>query len=317
MLIWVLFIILIGIFLALDLGVFNKGSHEISYREATRWTIVWATLGLLFSFVILMIYTYRLGPGAYGKSAWVATMEYLTGYVIELTLSVDNIFVIALIFKSFRIPRKYQHRVLFWGILGALIFRGLMIVFGVYLISNFSWTSYVFGAFLILTALKMAFSDDEEKFEPKDSFVYRSIRKILPVSGQVYGESFFIRKKGIVIATPLFLALVLIEFTDILFALDSIPAILGITQDPFLVFTSNIFAILGLRSMYFFIANMLDSFHYLKHSLTVILVYVGVKLVLENHYHLGIGLSLSVIFLSLIAGVLFSVKHRKRHQTHN
>lgn len=315
--IWFLFISLIGVLLALDLGVFNKGSHEISYKEATRWTILWTSVGLLFSFVILIIYKYQVGPGASGNAPWQACMEYLTGYVIELTLSVDNIFVIALIFKSFRIPKKNQHRVLFWGILGALVFRGLMIVFGVYLISKFSWTSYVFGIFLILTALKMAFSKEEDKFDPRNSFIYRSIRKILPVSSHLNGENFFIKKRNIVIATPLFLALVLIEFTDILFALDSIPAILGITRDPFLVFTSNIFAILGLRSMYFFIANMLDSFHYLKHSLTVILIYVGVKLILENHFHLNIGISLSVIFFSLLVGILLSLKYKESHGIHD
>ena len=236
-----------------------------------------------------------LGEMAKTSLPLTASIEYLTGYIIELTLSIDNIFVIAMIFKSFKIPKKYQHRVLFWGIVGALLFRGLMIFFGVVLIEQFKWTTYVFGAFLIFTAIRMAFSNDEEEFDPKQSWVYRTIRRVMPVTGRIDGQKFIIKKRGLIIGTPLLLALILIEFTDILFALDSIPAILAITTDPFIVFTSNIFAILGLRSMYFFVANMLDSFHYLKYSLTVILIYVGIKLVLANHYHLPLSLSLGVI----------------------
>ena len=314
MIVWVLFLFMITVFLALDLGVFNREAHEISYKEATKWTIAWSTLGVLFSGMIYLIYSNQwIEISAHTKSPLEAAIQYLTGYIIELTLSIDNIFVIAIIFKSFRIPLKYQHRVLFWGILGALIFRGLMIVFGVLLIQQFSWTTYVFGGFLIFTAIKMAVTDEESEFDPKKSMIYKLVRKMIPVTGRIDGQKFIIRKRGMAIATPLFLALVLIEFTDVLFALDSIPAILGITTDPFLVFSSNIFAILGLRSMYFFIANMLDSFHYLKHSLTVILIYVGVKLILSNHYHLSIGLSLGVILVSITAGILLSIKYKKDH----
>lgn len=314
MIVWVLFLCMITVFLALDLGVFNKDAHEISYKEATKWTIAWSTLGVLFSGVIYLIYANQLmAISEHTRTPIEAAVQYLTGYIIELTLSIDNIFVIAIIFRSFRIPLKYQHRVLFWGILGALLFRGIMIVFGVLLIEQFTWTTYVFGAFLIFTAIKMAMSDEESEFDPKKSFIYNAVRKLIPVTGRIDGQKFLFRKKGMLIATPLLLALILIEFTDILFALDSIPAILGITTDPFLVFTSNIFAILGLRSMYFFVANMLDSFHYLKHSLTVILIYVGIKLILANHYHLSIGLSLSVIIVSITAGVLLSIKYKKEH----
>lgn len=314
MIVWVLFLCMITVFLALDLGVFNREAHEISYKEATKWTIAWSTLGVLFSGMIFLIYSNQwIEISAHTKSPMEAAIQYLTGYIIELTLSIDNIFVIAIIFKSFRIPLKYQHRVLFWGILGALIFRGLMIVFGVLLIQQFSWTTYVFGGFLIFTAIKMAVTDEESEFDPKKSMIYKLVRKMIPVTGRIDGQKFIIRKSGMAIATPLFLALVLIEFTDVLFALDSIPAILGITTDPFLVFSSNIFAILGLRSMYFFIANMLDSFHYLKHSLTVILIYVGIKLILSNHYHLSIGLSLGVILVSITAGILLSIKYKKDH----
>jgi tellurite resistance protein TerC len=314
MLVWSLFFVMIGAFLALDLGVFNRGAHVISYKSATRWTMVWVTMAVLFSGMIYLIY----------QNGWIeshssivtplqASIEYITGYIIELTLSIDNIFVIAMIFKSFKIPLKYQHRVLFWGIIGALVFRGLMIVFGVVLIETFSWTTYIFGGFLIITALKMAFSDDEQEFDPKKSWIYRTIRKIVPVTGRIDNERFMIKKRGLNIATPLLLALILIEFTDILFALDSIPAILSITRDPFIVFTSNIFAILGLRSMYFFVANMLDSFHYLKYSLVVILIYVGIKLILSNHIHLSLTLSLSVIIVSILLGIFFSRRYVQTH----
>jgi tellurite resistance protein TerC len=315
MIVWVSFFILIAIFLAVDLGIFNREAHEITYKEATKWTIGWSTLGILFSGVIYLIYQngWMHAPSE-STTPTQSAVEYLTGYIIELTLSIDNIFVIAMIFKSFKIPKKYQHRVLFWGIVGALVFRGLMIGFGVILIEKFTWTTYIFGAFLIYTAIKMAFSDDDHEFDPKKSFVYKGVRKLMPVTARLDDQKFFIRRSGLVIATPLFLALILVEFTDILFALDSIPAILGITTDPFIVFTSNIFAILGLRSMYFFVANMLDSFHYLKYSLTVILTYVGVKLILANHFHLSIGLSLGIIVVSVLVGILFSIKYKKEHE---
>lgn len=314
MLVWICFLALIGIFLAIDLGVFNKDAHEITYKEATKWTIGWTMLGILFSAVIYVIYNNAwMIPPKGTVTPTQSAIEYLTGYIIELTLSIDNIFVIAMIFKSFKIPKMYQHRVLFWGIIGALIFRGLMIVFGVVLIQKFTWTTYIFGAFLIYTAIKMVFTDDEHVYDPKKSIVYRVVRKLMPVTATLDGQRFFIKKRGLIIATPLFLALVLVEFTDVLFALDSIPAILGITTDPFIVFTSNIFAVLGLRSMYFFVANMLDSFHYLKYSLTVILTYVGLKLILAHHVHLSIGLSLGVITVSVLAGIFFSLRYKIEH----
>lgn len=318
MVVWILFFCMIAVFLAVDLGIFNKNAHEISYKEATKWTIVWSTIGILFSGVIYLIYANQwIEISLHTRSPFEASVQYLTGYIIELTLSVDNIFVIAIIFKSFRIPLKYQHRVLFWGILGALVFRGIMIFFGVILIEKFEWTTYLFGAFLIFTAIKMAGSNEENEFDPKNSWINKVVRKIIPVTSRIDNEKFLIRRNGLIIATPLLLALILIEFTDILFALDSIPAILGITTDPFLVFTSNIFAILGLRSMYFFVANMLDSFHYLKYSLTVILIYVGIKLMLANHYHLSIGLSLGIILISIVAGILFSLKYKREHPINN
>lgn len=313
MIVWIAFLLLIGIFLAVDLGIFNKNPHEITYKEATKWTILWTTLGLLFSLVIYWLYNNEMMTSPDGATPWQSATEYLTGYIIELSLSIDNIFVIATIFRTYKIPKLYQHRVLFWGIVGALIARGFMIFFGVVIINQFFWATYVFGAFLIFTALKMAFSGSDEEFNPTDNKIYRSIRKILPVTSIISGEKFFIRKQGILLATPLFIVLIIIEMTDVLFALDSIPAILGITQDPFIVFTSNIFAILGLRSMYFFLANLLDVFHYLKYSLIVILVYVGIKLILAHHYKLSIGLSLGVIGASILGGIIISLIMNKRN----
>lgn len=307
MIVWIAFLLLIGVFMAIDLGIFNKNAHEITYKEATQWTIVWSTLGLSFAAVIYWLYKegYMLSPN--GDTPWQAASEYLTGYIIELSLSVDNIFVIATIFRTYSIPKIYQHRVLFWGILGALVSRGFMIFFGVVIINQFFWATYLFGAFLIFTALKMAFSGDDEEFDPQNNKIFKSIRKILPVTSILHGDKFVIKRQGILMATPLLIVLIIIEMTDIIFALDSIPAILGITTDPFLVFTSNIFAILGLRSMYFFIANLLDVFHYLKYSLIVILTYVGIKLILAHHYHLSIGLSLSIIGLSILGGIIMSL----------
>lgn len=311
MIIWIAFLLLICIFLAVDLGVFNKNPHEITTKEATKWTILWASVGISFTGVIYWLYLkgYMLSPN--GDTPWQAATEYLTGYIIELSLSVDNIFVIATIFRTYGIPKLYQHRVLFWGILGALIARGFMIFFGVVIINQFFWATYVFGAFLMFTALKMAFSGDDEEFDPQNNKVYKSIRKILPVTSTIHGDKFIIKRQGVIMATPLLIVLIIIEITDIIFALDSIPAILGITTDPFIVFTSNIFAILGLRSMYFFIANMLDVFHYLKYSLIVILMYVGVKLILAHHYKLSIGLSLSIIGLSILGGIVASLVMKK------
>lgn len=312
--VWIFFISFIIVCLALDLGVFNKNAHAISYKEAARWTIVWTVLAFIFSFVIYYIYRGGLVNNPTGLTGSEASMQYITGYLIELSLSVDNIFVIAIIFKSFKIPQKYQHRVLFWGILGAIIFRGLMIGFGVLLIEKFTWIMYVFGAFLLYTAYKMFAERNEDHshdFQPKNSFIYRQLRKIMPITSHMNGEHFFIKKQGLRIATPLLLALVIIEFTDVLFALDSIPAILSITTDPFLVFSSNIFAILGLRSMYFFMANMLESFHHLKYSLIAILTFVGIKLILANHLHIPTYFSLLVIGISLGAGIWASLQSRK------
>jgi tellurite resistance protein TerC len=241
----------------------------------------------------------------------VATLKFITGYLIELSLSIDNIFIIAVIFASFKIPQKYQHRVLFWGIIGAIAFRGLMIFFGVILINKFSWMTYIFGAFLLFTAVKMLLKGEEEEFNPKKSFVYRNLRKILPITTHIEGEHFFVKRKHITAATPLFVALIVIEVMDMLFALDSVPAILAITSDPFLVFSSNIFAILGLRSMYFFLANMLEKFSYLEYSLIAILTFVGIKMLLVHYYKFPEWVSLGFIALSLFVGIIISINKNK------
>ncbi|HEX9152869.1 MAG TPA: TerC/Alx family metal homeostasis membrane protein, partial [Flavobacterium sp.] len=243
-----------------------------------------------------------------------AAIKFITGYLIELSLSVDNIFVIAIIFSAFRIPQKYQHRVLFWGILGAIVFRGLMIYFGVLLINKFSWTTYLFGVFLVYTAMRMLFTSEDEKFEPKKSFVYKSLKKVMPISNHMDKEHFFVKRRHIRAATPLFVALVVIEVMDVVFALDSVPAILAITNDPFLVFSSNIFAILGLRSMYFFLSNMLEKFAHLEYSLIAILTFVGLKMLLHDFIEIPEWVSLSFIAVSLVTGIIVSIKMGKEEE---
>jgi tellurite resistance protein TerC len=311
MIVWISFLAAILLFLALDLGVFNKTPHLISTKEASKWTAIWVTLSFLFSGIIYWLYSndYISNPDRLKPVA--ASLKYITGYLIELSLSVDNIFVIAIIFSAFRIPQKYQHRVLFWGILGAIIFRGLMIYFGVLLIHKFSWTTYVFGIFLIFTAAKMLFTKEDEKFEPKKSFVYKILRKIIPVTSHIDGEHFFIKRRHITAATPLFVALIVIEVMDVIFALDSVPAILAITSDPFLVFSSNIFAILGLRSMYFFLANMLEKFAHLEYSLIAILSFVGFKMLSHDFVEIPEWFSLAFIALSLSIGIIVSLQLSK------
>lgn len=317
MIVWIIFLAAILLFLALDLGVFNKTPHIISTKEASKWTAIWVTLSFLFSGVIYWLYAnnYISNPDELKPAD--ASLKYITGYLIELSLSVDNIFVIAIIFSSFKIPQKYQHRVLFWGIMGAIIFRGLMIYFGVLLIHKFTWTTYIFGLFLIFTAAKMLFPKEEEKFEPKKSFVYRTLRKIMPVTSHIDGEHFFIKRRHITAATPLFVALIVIEVMDVIFALDSVPAILAITSDPFLVFSSNIFAILGLRSMYFFLANMLAKFSYLEYSLITILSFVGFKMLSHDFVEIPEWFSLTFIALSLLIGIVVSLKLNKEVDLEN
>ena len=304
--VWIVFIACILVFLALDLGVFNKENHVIKTKEASIWTAIWVTIALSFSGVIYWLFSNGIVDNPTGLSPNMAVLKYITGYLIELSLSVDNVFVIAVIFASFKIPPIYQHRVLFWGILGAIVFRAMMIFFGVALITRFEWIIYIFGVFLLYTAFKML-KGEEEEFNPKKSFVFRQIKKVYPITGSIQGDAFFVKRMGIKAATPLFVALIVIELTDILFALDSIPAILAITADPFIVFSSNILAIMGLRSMYFLISRMLEKFRYINYSLVIILAFVGLKMLFTHLIELPEWVSLVVISLALLGGVIASL----------
>lgn len=297
---------MIVLFLALDLGVFHKNEHVIKSKEAGIWTAIWVSVALSFSGVIYWLFANGIIDNPTGLTPKGAVLKYVTGYLIELSLSVDNVFVIAVIFSAFKIPPIYQHRVLFWGILGAIVFRALMILFGVALITKFEWIIYVFGVFLLYTAFRMLRSDDDT-FDPKKSMVFRNIKKLYPITTAIKGHDFFVKRMGVTAATPLFVALVVIELTDILFALDSIPAILAITADPFIVFSSNILAILGLRSMYFLISRMLEKFRYINYSLVVILAFVGLKMLFSHHIEVPEWVSLSVISVSLVAGIVSSL----------
>jgi len=311
---WIGFLAIIGALLALDLGVFHKQDVEPSAKEALGWTCVWALVALAFAGFIYGAYdNHWFGIGLSVKGPVVdsgreAALLYLTGYLIEYTLSMDNIFVIALIFSFFHVPPRFQHRVLFWGILGAIVMRAAMIIAGAALVARFSWIMYVFGVFLIFTALKMLFSGGE-KVDPEHSWVIKFTKRFFPVTHTFDGRHFFTRlSNGRKAATPLFLALVFIENTDILFAVDSIPAIFAITTDPFIIFTSNIFAILGLRSLYFALQAMLNRFHLLKYSLVFILAFVGVKMLITYfHIHISATVSLGVIALALSSGIAASL----------
>ncbi|MDX9754170.1 MAG: TerC family protein, partial [bacterium] len=279
--VWLLFLVLILLCLAIDLGVFNRKAHVVSLRESALWTAVWIAVSLLFNVGIYFLYEYNiLGIGqetGHAISGSEAAIQFFTGYVLEKSLSLDNIFVIALIFGYFNTPAIYQHRVLFWGIVGAILLRGLMIGIGTALIHQFEWIIYVFGGLLILTAFKMI-GAGEEKVEPEKNIFVRLAKKIYPVSPELHGEKFFVVENGQRMITPLFITLLVVESSDILFAVDSIPAIFAITQDPFIVFTSNIFAILGLRALYFVLASVLRRFRYMKISLFFVLFYVGFKM---------------------------------------
>ena len=306
MTLWVGFTVLIVLLLALDLGVLNRKAHVPTTREALAWTSLWVSTACLFSIFVFHAY----------KNGWVANIEdltpgiavtkYLTGYVVEQSLSMDNIFVIAMIFAYFRIPQKHQHRILFWGILGAIFFRGIMIAVGAVLIHRYAWVIYIFAVILLYSAWKMWRTGDEMQPLEKNTTI-KLVRKFFPLIRHVHSGKFVIRRLGVVAITPLFLALVVVETTDIMFAFDSIPAIFGITTDPFLVFTSNIFAVLGLRSLYFVIASLLSRFRYLKPALVFILFFVGVKMLVSHHIHLPEWLSLAVILLALTSGIAISL----------
>jgi tellurite resistance protein TerC len=298
---WVGFNAFILAMLALDLGVFHRKSHEISVKEASIWSGVWIALALTFN---AGIYFFRgAEPG----------IQFLTGYLIEKSLSVDNIFVMALIFSFFAVPKVQQHRVLFWGILGALVMRAIFIVAGAALLARFHWIIYIFGAFLVFTGIKMALHREEE-IHPEHNPVLKLVRRLVPVTNDYHGGHFFVRDAGKLMATPLFMVLVLVETTDLIFAVDSIPAIFAVTRDPFLVYTSNIFAILGLRSLYFVLAGVMDKFVYLKLGLSAILVFVGAKMLLTEIYKIPAFVSLLVVLSMLTVTIAASVRKSRKDE---
>ncbi|MDX2198571.1 MAG: TerC family protein [Phycisphaerae bacterium] len=306
------FILIILSLLALDLGLFNRKPREISFKESLGWTACWVTLSLAFSIAVYFIYEnhwFNMGRGPDGAvvDGWTAAMQYLTGYIVEESLSLDNIFVITLIFSYFAVPPQFQHRVLFYGILGALIMRGVMIGVGAALIHQFHWIIYVFGVMLVYTAFKLLMTSADDSVHPEKNPLVRLARRIYPVTSHFEGERFFTRMNGKFAVTPLFLVLLVVESTDLLFAIDSIPAIFAITKDPFIVFTSNIFAILGLRSLYFVLASVVKQFKYLKVSLSLLLAFIGVKMLLSSYYPIPIQVSLGVIITTLAGGIIASL----------
>ncbi len=307
-LVWIGFLLLIGLFLALDLGVFHRRARVESLLESLGWSAVWVSLALLFN--VGVYFLYELNPSGWdmdtaqltGKEA---AIQFLTGYLVEKSLSVDNIFVIAMIFATFRIPAAEQHRVLFWGIVGALVLRGIMIFAGIALLERFAWLTYVLGGILIWSAAKMLVIRHDNA-DIANGMIMRMLRRFVPLTDNLHPGRFFVDIDGVRTATPLFVALVLVEFTDLMFAVDSIPAIFAITRDPFLVFTSNIFALLGLRSLYFVLAGLMDRFRHLKTSLVFLLAYIGVKMLLVHHFPIPPLVSLAVIGGILAVGLLAS-----------
>ena len=308
---WAGFAVFILLMLALDLGVLNRKAHVIKYREAVTWSIVWVSLALLFA------------AGVYWKLGSLIGKQFLAGYIIELSLSVDNLFVFILIFSYFKVPAKYQHRLLFWGVMGALVMRITMIALGAALIERFHWIIYVFGVFLIYTGIKMM-RQDETEVQPEDNPVVRFVTRYIPVTRTYDGEKFFTEVNGRRMGTLMLLVLITVEVTDLVFAVDSIPAIFGITTNTFIVYTSNVFAILGLRSLYFLLAGIIEKFHYLKIGLSIVLAFVGVKMLteglVEKYLHLGkeniITISLVVVATVLIGSVVASVIWPKEAETH-
>ena len=298
---WAGFIVFVLAMLALDLGVFHRKAHAVGFREALSWSVVWVALALIFN------------AGVWRYFGAEKATEFLTGYVIEKSLSIDNIFVFVVIFAALRIPAIYQHRVLFWGILSALVMRAVMIFAGAAMIARFHWLMYVFGAFLILTGIKLFMQLGKEQ-KPENSWAMRLAYRVIPSTNRFDGSRFFTHVDGRRVATPLFMALILVEITDVIFAVDSIPAIFAITLDPFIVFTSNIFAILGLRSLYFLLEGLVDRFRYLKTALAAILVFVGVKLAIVDFYKIPPLASLAVVMTLLAISIVASLVATRREE---
>jgi tellurite resistance protein TerC len=300
-LLWTVFGTLVAVMMALDLGVFHRQKHEIKFKEAAAWSAVWIALALAFAGLI----AWRRGAHS--------ALEFLTGYIIEESLSVDNLFVFLLVFSYFAVPSHYQHGVLFWGILGAMVFRAIFIIVGVALIERFEWVIYVFGAILIVSGVKMAL-EKEKEIHPDRNPVLTLFRKLMPITQEYEGGKFFVRREGRTFATPLLLVLLVVETTDLIFAVDSIPAVLAITRDRFIVYTSNIFAILGLRALYFALKGAMDLFHHLHYGLSIILVFVGAKMILSHYVHIPTGIALGVVggvlMLSVVASLIWPEKKK-------
>ena len=306
--VWLVFLGAVLVFLALDLGVFHRKPRTVAFVEALMWTTIWFSMAMAFAFWLAPVMIEEQWQSSHTKL-------FITGYVVELSLSMDNVFVIALIFTYFRVPLEYQHRVLFWGILGALVMRGVMILSGAELIERFHWILYVFGAFLLFTGIKMLFAGDEE-VEPDKNLVIRLARKVYPVTTEYDGHHFFTRLNGLRALTPLALCLIMVETTDLIFAVDSIPAIFGITTEAFIVFTSNVFAILGLRSLYFVLVGLLRHFRYLKYGMALVLVFIGFKMLIvlwagrpdwldfEGHHNAVLGIIGAILGLSIVASLM-------------
>ena len=286
--------------MAIDLGIFHRKAHKESFKEALAWSAVWVSVALLFNLGVYL----KFGPQK--------GMEFLAAYLVEESLSVDNIFVFVAIFTYFSVESRYQHRVLFWGIIGAQLMRGIFIFAGLAVIERFQWVTYVLGAFLVLTGFR--FAKEESEIDPEKNPVIRFFREIVPVTATFRGQSFFVRERGRWMATPLFVVLLVVELTDVIFATDSVPAVLSISHDPFIVYTSNIFAILGLRARYFVLAGAMVKFHYLRYGLAAILIFVGAKMLIQHFYHVSIGVSLGVIGTLLIFSIFLSVMKNKRHK---
>lgn len=291
---WILFNVFIVGMLMLDLGVFHKKDHAISFKESIGWVVFWIVLAILFN---VLLYYWK-GPEL--------AFQFTTGYVIEWSLSVDNLFVFIIIFKFFRVPAKYQHRVLFWGIIGALVLRAAFIITGIALFNTFHWMIYVFGAVLIVTALRLLFNKEEQNDLSKNIIV-RACKRMFPVTEEYHGHDFFTRKDNRLFATPLFLVLMVIEFTDLVFAIDSVPAMLAISTNTFIVYTSNVFAILGLRSMYFALSGLVVIFRYLKYGISIILLFIGIKMLVSAYYEISTEVTLIVVLSILALSILISL----------
>lgn len=291
---WSIFSVMVLIMLALDLGVFHRREHEVKMKEAIFWSVIWTLIALIFNWGVYLLKGKELA------------MQFLAGYILERTLSFDNLFVFLLVFNYFQLPHRYHHKVLFWGIFGALVFRAIFIGFGISLLHYFAWMIYVFGAILVWTGAKLAFEKDK-KVEPEKNIFVKWFRKMCPVTTDYHEGKFFVRLKGVLYATPLVVILLVIESTDVVFAVDSIPAILAISQNIFIVYTSNVFAILGLRALYFAIAELMKMFHHLHYGLSIILVLIGVKMLIAHFFHVPTAIALGAILLILAASVVASI----------